>query len=398
MMNRRDFLRAMALMSSAPLWVRLGTIADAAGGSVPTPARLLLVVYLGGGNDGLNTVVPYLDGAYKKARPSLALAAGEVLPIGDGLALHGSLKNLKTMWDARQLAVVQNVGYKNPNFSHTDSTYIWETGSWDQRFHTGWLGRYLDVTDAADKGPIRAVSVGPGGLPRTLIGEGADGVSLNSLADFSFSDDKYGDAAARRTAFLGFGAGSTSDGSMRSAILSAQTNLIEAVGTVSQVARSIEPSLTPAQTVAAMFAANVGTEIGFISIPGFDTHTTQKGAHAGLLAQFDKAIGEFFAAARSLGIADRVTMMTFSDFGRRVGENGANGTDHGSSLPFLIAGPAVRGGVVHGNRPDLSDLVDGNLKASISMETVYGSIVSEVLNVDPSPIVGSSGTRINLLR
>jgi uncharacterized protein (DUF1501 family) len=396
MMNRREFLRAVALASTAPLWVRLGKVADAAG-SVPTPDRLLLVLYLNGGNDGLNTVVPFLDGAYKKQRPTVGLAPAEVLDIGDGLALHGSLKNLKKMWDARELAIVHNVGYRNPDFSHTDSTYIWETGNWERRYHTGWLGRYLDETDSPEKGPVRAVAVGTGGLPRTLIGAGNDGVSLDRLSDFSFADVGYGDAASRRTAFLGFAAG-TNDGSMRSKIVAAQSNMVEAIGAVSQVAKNVEPALTPGETVAAMFAANVGTEIGFIMIEGFDTHTTQKGQHEALLTQVDKAVGEFFAAARSLGIADRVTTMTFSDFGRRVGENGGNGTDHGSSLPFLIAGPQVRGGIAHGTRPDLTDLADGNLKASISMETLYGSVISDILQTDPTPIVGRVSSPIRLLR
>ncbi|MFY9588011.1 MAG: hypothetical protein WAT66_11205, partial [Actinomycetota bacterium] len=153
----------MTLASTAPLWVRLSGVAEAAA-NVPIPDRLLLVVYLGGGNDGLNTVVPYLDPAYQKQRPSIGLSASEVLDIGDGFGLHGSLKNLKAMWDARELAIVHNVGYRNPNFSHTDSTYIWETGSWEQRYHTGWLGRYLDATDAPGKGAVRAVAVGTGGL------------------------------------------------------------------------------------------------------------------------------------------------------------------------------------------------------------------------------------------
>lgn len=396
MMNRREFLRAVALASTAPLWVRLSNVADAAG-SIPTPDRLLLVVYLNGGNDGLNTVVPFLDGAYKKLRPTVALGAGEMFDIGDGLGLHRSLKNLKAMWDANQLAIVHNVGYKNPKFSHTDSTYIWETGNWEQRYHTGWLGRYLDATDAPSKGPVRAVAVGTGELPRTLIGEGTGGVSLNAISDFAFADAKMGDAAIRRAAFLGFGKDATEDGSMRSRIVAAQSGLVDSVGAMSQVARSVESALTPAQTVAAMFAANVGTEIGFITIGGFDTHTTQKGTHADILGKVDTAIGEFFAAARPLGIADRVTVMTFTDFGRRAGENGSNGTDHGTSVPFLIAGPGVRGGIAHGSRPDLTDLSQGNLKPSVTMETLYGSVISEVFQTDPAPIVGTTSI-IDLLR
>ncbi|MFY9587620.1 MAG: DUF1501 domain-containing protein, partial [Actinomycetota bacterium] len=234
--------------------------------------------------------------------------------------------------------------------------------------------------------------------PRTLVGEGAGGVSLNSFSDFTFADAGYGDAAMRRAAFLGFADGAADDGSMRSRILAAQDNMVDAIGAVSEVAKTAKGALTPAQTVAAMMAANVGTEIGFITFGGFDTHTTQRGQQAAQLAKVDTAIGDFFTAARSLGIADRVTVMTFTDFGRRVGENASNGTDHGTSLPFLIAGPGVRGGVMHGARPDLSDLTNGNLKPSINMETLYGSVVSEVLGTDPAPIVGSSITPIKLLR
>lgn len=396
MMNRREFLKAIALASSAPMWVRFTEIgAQADGAAVPIPSRLLLVLYLAGGNDGLNTVVPYLDAAYTQARPTIGLKADEVAGIGGGLALHKSLERVYSMWKAGQVAVVHNVGYPNPNFSHFDSTYIWETASPNLHYHTGWLGRYLDATDTSSGGLLRAVAVGTAGLPRTLIGEGGGGVALNTLSDFAFVDDARADAAARRAAFASFGAGASGD-SMHTKVAEAQGRMTSAVSTVSKVAEDVTGSMTPAKTVAQMFSAGVGTEIGFIAVGGFDTHTTQRAAHAARLKEVDTAIAQFFDAAAALGIADRATVITFSDFGRRVGENASNGTDHGSSMPVLVIGPHVRGGT-YGDRPDLTVLEDGNFVPGIHLGSVYGSVLSQSFGVDPGPIIGGDYPLLPLL-
>jgi uncharacterized protein (DUF1501 family) len=389
MMNRREFLKAVALASSAPLWVRFSAIgAEAAeGGSVPIPDHLLLVLFLGGGNDGLNTVVPYLDGAYKAARPQLALKPDELYGIGGGLALHKSLARVNAMWHAGQVAIVHNVGYPKPNFSHFDSTYIWETAGPEMQYHTGWLGRYLDATDGPSSGPVRAVAVGTAGLPRTLIGEGGGGVALNSLSDFAFADEGRPDAALRRAAFAAFGAGA-SGGSMHAKVVEAQSRMTNAVSAVSKVADDVAGPMTPAKTIAQMFSAGVGTQIGFISVGGFDTHTTQRGAHAAQLKEVDEAIAAFFDVAGTLGIADRATVVTFSDFGRRVGENASGGTDHGSSMPVLVMGSRVLGGT-YGAKPDLTALVDGNLEPTIHLGSVYSSVLSQAFGVDPGPIIGA---------
>jgi uncharacterized protein (DUF1501 family) len=398
MMNRRDFLKAVTAASTAPLWVRLGPLAGErlANAASTTPARMLLVVYLAGGNDGLNTVAPFTSSAYKTQRPDLALRSDEVYGIGSGFGLHQNLKRVHGFWNAGHLAVVHNVGYPNPNFSHFESTYIWETASPEQRFHTGWLGRYLDATDATSKGPVRAVAVGMDALPRTLIGTTHTGVALNALSDFSFADEGRADMALRRQAFAAFGAGASTDASMRSKVLAAQEGTVQAVAAVSGAAKTVKGALTPAQTVATMFAAGVGTELGFIFVGGFDTHTTQRGTHAAMLGLVDTAIGEFFDAAKALGLSDRATVITFSDFGRRVGENASGGTDHGSSTPILVMGPRVIGGQ-YGPKPDLGHLVDGNLAPSIHFGSVYGSVIADAFGVDPAPILGGDYPRINLI-
>jgi uncharacterized protein (DUF1501 family) len=352
---------------------------------------------LGGGNDGLNTVAPYLSSAYKNLRPDLALRTNEVYPMGDGFGLHKALPTVNEMWKAGQVAVVHNVGYANPNFSHFDSAYIWETASPEMRYHTGWLGRYLDATDATTHAPVRAVAVGFDSLPRTLIGQTQNGVAMTGLADFSFVDDTRADSQLRRRAYRAFAAGMTDDSSMRSKVLTAQEGTTAAISAVAEASKKVKGGLTPAQTVATMFGAGVGTEIGFIMQGGFDTHTTQRNGHSQMLQNVDKAIKEFFDQAASLGLADRATVITFSEFGRRVGENASQGTDHGSAQPMLVIGPRVNGGF-KGGAADLTDLADGNLKPSTNFGTFYGSILADVFNVDPAPILGDTFPLMSLVR
>jgi uncharacterized protein (DUF1501 family) len=398
MMDRREFLKALTLASAAPLWVRLGPLAaTAAEAAVPTPDRLLLVLYLAGGNDGLNTIAPYENATYKKLRPDLALRSSEVFPLGGGFGLHRSMPTLNTMWKAGQVAVVHNVGYSNPNFSHFDSAYIWETASPELRYHTGWLGRYLDATDDQTNAPVRAIAVGLDSLPRTLIGENQNGVAMNRLADFSFIDEGRADADLRRRAYSAFGAGASNDSSMRSKVLAAQQGTTAAISAVADASKKVGGTMTPAQTVATMFGAGVGTQVGFIAVGGFDTHTTQRASHAQSLGLVDTAVKEFFDQASKLGLADRATVVTFSEFGRRVEENASEGTDHGSSHPVLVIGPRVNGGL-KGAVPDLADLQDGNLKPTTHFSSVYGSVLADAFGVDPAPILGGDFPYIPLIR
>ncbi len=397
-LSRREFIKAVALASTSPFWARFNAFAaDAA--PVPIPNQLLFVLYLQGGNDGLNTVVPYADPAYKSLRPTIGLKAGEVFSIGGGLGIHKSLPRVHQMWQQGQLAVIQNVGYANPSFSHFDSTEIWETASPDKKFHSGWLGRYLDKTDSADKGPVRAVAVGTPSLPRTITGEAGTGVTLNSLSDFDFADKGLmaAEVALRREAYEAFQAGAFDDGSMRWKVLAGQDKMADAVQMVSGAADKFtiqDPS--PAETIAQMFSVGVGTEIGFLGVGAFDTHVGQPQGHADSLKEANDAIVSFFDAATALGLKDRATVITFSDFGRRPGENAGSGTDHGTSMPIFVMGSKVNGGL-YGNRPDLTALEDDNLVLEIPMQSVYASILSQAFSVDPDPILGAHYNTLPLI-
>lgn len=394
-LTRREFIKAVALASTSPFWARLNAFAAEAA-PVPIPNQLLLVLYLAGGNDGLNTVVPYLDGKYQSMRPTVGLSQSQVFPLSGGLGLHKSLPRVNQMWKQGQVAIVQNVGYANPNFSHFDSTDIWETASPDRHFHTGWLGRYLDSTDSGDKGPIRAVAVGTPSLPRTITGNSGTGVTMYSLADFDFADQGLdaAEVSLRRASYSAFHAGVADDGSMRSKVLAGQEQMVDAVDIVSGAAdEATIQNPMPAQTVAQMFSVGVGTEIGFLAVGAFDTHVGQPEGQASSLKEADDAITAFFDTAAQLGLANRSTVITFSDFGRRVGENAGSGTDHGTSMPIFVMGPRVNGGF-YGTRPDLGELEDGNLVLEIPLQSVYASVLEQVFSVNPDPIMGGNFTTL----
>ncbi|MGH2726854.1 MAG: DUF1501 domain-containing protein, partial [Actinomycetota bacterium] len=290
-LSRREFIKAVALASTSPFWARMNAFAaDAA--PVPTPNQLLLVLFLQGGNDGLNTIAPFTDPTYKNLRPTVALQAGDVYSLGGGLGIHRSLPRVHQMWQQGEVAILQNVGYPNPSFSHFDSTEIRETASPDKKFHTGWLGRYLDNTDSADKGPVRAVAVGTPSLPRTITGEAGTGVTLNTLSDFDFADKSLAvaEVSLRRQAFEAFQSGASVDSSMRWKVLAAQDKMADAVTMVSGAADKFTiQDPTPAETIAQMFAVGVGTEIGFLGLGAFDTHVGQPQAHATSLQEVNDA-------------------------------------------------------------------------------------------------------------
>ncbi|MBX9582494.1 MAG: DUF1501 domain-containing protein [Gemmataceae bacterium] len=405
MFSRRDFLsRTLG-----------GTSLLAVGGVVPEflaraaraadqdPAArdkdtVLVVVELTGGNDGLNTVAPFADDLYHKARPTLAFRRNEVLKLDDHVGLHPRMGDLKRLFDQKQLAVVQGVGYPNPDRSHFESMDIWQLADPKRAEVNGWLGRTIPAMRVSEAG-VPGMYVGQDRLPVAL--QGADGRVI-SLADrASFKLQLTGHADGRRKLLQDLNAGT--DGGELAAFV--QKRQLQTYASLKKIEDALADAGQPNNNgnngrnnegelgtlngklnlIARLIQKGLGTRIYYASINGFDTHSGQAEMHANLLAEVSSAIGGFFGA---LGAeAPRVVLMTYSEFGRRVRENGSRGTDHGSGSNLFVAGPKVAGGVV-GKHPSLSDLTDGDLKFHTDFRRVYATLLDDWLGVESRTILG----------
>jgi len=363
--------------------------------------RMLIVVQLQGGNDGLNTVVPYSDGRYFDARPTLAVAAEDVLPLDSQFGLNPQLTQFKSLFDQGKLAVVQGVGYPNPNRSHFRSTDIWETANPQTVVGTGWLGNFLDqsiATNHADE--LRAVSVGRS-LPLTLRGQQVVVPSIASLESFQFQTNerfpedrnaqlKAFSAIQEATSAAGSGYRSTVAGTGLSALRSADAIQRAASHYSSTVDYPNNPFGKGLQLIAKLISGGLGTQIMHVTIGGFDTHSQQAKTHTELLQAVDGGLGALYEDLGQLGIADDVLLMSFSEFGRRVKENGSQGTDHGTAAPMFVLGNGAQGGL-YGQQPGLgkNDLdKNGDLLFQVDFRSVYSTVLESWLGVDPADVLG----------
>jgi uncharacterized protein (DUF1501 family) len=387
--TRRDFLKmtgmTLGACAAAPLWLRLGP-AGAEGGGGGGARRKLVVVLLEGGNDGLNTVIPYGNPTYYARRPTIAYRADDVLalPGADGLGLNPSLAQMARLYGEGKVALIQGVGYDEPDLSHFASMDVWQSASPSHAFTSGWLGRYLDRSPGG--GVVRAVAVG-NRLPMAIVGEGESGVAVPSLHGFTFADGPDTDPASEpyrlHEAFLQAAATATFEGTAARALVDAQRRTVDAVRAVSRMAATDKepaPTATLADRMSIamrLLASDLGAEIAFLTLGSFDHHAATSINHPALLAHLDAATLRFSEEAARLGAPGDYLLMTFSEFGRRLAEDGSAGTDHGTAAPMFVVGDAVAGGL-HGAHPSLeaADLdAHGNLRRSVDFREVYATIV-----------------------
>ena len=355
--------------------------------------RVLVLVTLYGGNDGLNTVVPVEDAVYQDQRPDLAYAPSETLPLADGLALNPALKGLKQSWDSKQLAVVRGVGYPGPDRSHFRSMDIWQTANPDEPVNTGWIGRWLDATG---DDPLRAVNIGSV-LPPLAVGAKATAAAL----DLREGGKARPVVANALTGLAASDPGDTPAELMVARSCSAQLEVSKALSPVlaANADHDEDPS-SPAgsgggQTdlgrqldiVARCIKAGVPTRVYTVSLGGFDTHAAEKQTQQAALDTLDKALGSFWSALGKDPSKDGVVVAVYSEFGRRVAANASDGTDHGTAGPVLVSGPSVTGGF-YGDEPSLTDLDDGDLKMTTDFRQVYAELARGVLDTDPARILG----------
>jgi len=364
------------------------------GGSDALRKNILVVVQLSGGNDGLGTVIPYADPTYFAARPTLAPDKASILKLTDSLGLHPALKSVKGLYDNGHLAVLQGVGYPNPNRSHFRSMQIWQSARPDVNEPTGWLGRYLEAEDDDAENTLRAMNIGTV-VPRTLWTETTLVPSITNVESYQFrTDGRYlGDPAAQMDTVHRL-CEHTSHGPYEDYVSEAAIDAFRSSdilkGAVARYHSDVQYGNNAfaegMRLIAQVIQADLGTRIFYISLGGFDTHSNQAGVHNNLLLMLDEGINSFYADLEKMGKADQVAVMTFSEFGRRVGENGSAGTDHGTSLPMFLIGGNIKGGI-YGNNPNLSDLDNGDLRMQTDFRSVYSSVITNWLGADPSKVI-----------
>lgn len=401
-LSRRYFLLgAGAIGATATLGAYNGRSAYAAGhaGSTLTPvgngAGKLVVVTLYGGNDALNTVVPVGDPDYQALRGSLALDPAETHDIGDGFALHPSLAQMKTLWDDGRLAVVHGVGFASLDRSHFHCMDVWQSGD-EHDSSTGWAGRWLD---AVGTDPLDAVAVG-NDLPLLLRGGRRSGAVVPNVP-FDLPGDE-------QLAVLVGTMSAVDDGRppLADAVARSSADLLDVVAAVSNVAPEGGPDDPDADssngreggnlaahlgTVAALIEAGLPTRLYSVGLRGFDTHAGQAATHTALLSELDTALGDFIGR---LG-EEPVTVVVYSEFGRRVAPNASDGTDHGGGGTILVAG-RVRPGH-HGEPPPLDALVDGDLATTTDFRSVYGGLLEGVLGFDASGVLDGAPAPLALV-
>jgi uncharacterized protein (DUF1501 family) len=396
MPSRRDFLRHSSLLALAPAVP--GFLAATARAARPGPdARVLVVVQLDGGNDGLNTVVPFGDDHYGRLRPALRLPPNQLVKVQGGIGLHFGLRPLGKMLEKGQLAAIQGVGYPNPNRSHFRSMAIWHSARFDPEEHNGlgWLGRALDGARAPQGGEPGALYVGMEAPPVALRGRRSTASALARLEDFAFAGGNDPHNAL-----------SGPDGDDLAAFVRRTT--LDAYATaqrLEEAARTKDggvsyPSGELAQRlrlVSRLLKSGFGTRVFYTLQPGYDTHAQQFIVHAGLLDDLARALAAFFEDLSAAGLAERVAVLCFSEFGRTIKENASGGTDHGTAGPVLLLGPAVKGGLA-GKPPSLTDLVAGEPRMTVDFRQVYATVLRDWLGLDPKAAAGGDFERLALFR
>lgn len=386
--TRREFLKTSAgaslIASGISLPGFLASTARAAG--AVTDQRILVVVQLTGGNDGLNTIVPYRDDRYHALRPTLRVDADQVQKLDDSLGLHPSMSALKGMYDDGQLSVVMNVGYPNPNRSHFRAMDIWHTAHPERNdVETGWLGRAVDRVDDA----TFALHLANEPLPLSLHAQRTTVPSIGDIGAFRLHEGAQDIAATIDRARQGASAD----------LLFVQRTAVAAVRNAERLERLGSTDATSAypsyglsdrlSQIARLIGAGFPTRVYYTSLGGFDTHARQELSHPPLLTELSESVAAFYRDLKARGEDDRVLLLTFSEFGRRVGENAGRGTDHGAAAPMILAGPGCAAGVI-GRPPDLANLDEGDVRHTVDFRSVYADVLDRWLSVDAPGVLGGA--------
>ena len=411
--TRRNFLgRSLAVLGASAVVPSLfvkGVLAPRTAFAAPGRPKSLVMLRLYGGSDGLNTVIPFTNGKYYENRPTLAVPANQVLPLNGTLGLHPRMTQLKSHFDAGRLAVVQSVGYPDPSLSHFRSEVIWQNADPVGLPSTGWVGRYLDTVAPAGDPHVRGVDVSYS-LDPLFAAERANVFAVPYLDGLGFPTDggHWDDERSKRGTFETFSM-QTRATPLAQAIGARGFVLSRNVDLYAGLPRELRTSFpdtdlghqmqTLSQMIAATDAGTIQAGVYQVGVGGFDTHSNQneEGGHPDIWADISASLDAFHAEMKARGLEQDVLVVTYSEFGRRVEENGSAGTDHGTAAPMLVFGDAVKGGV-YGPDPDLDDLDDdGDLMFAVDFREVYSTVISRWLGADADAILGSHFTPVPFL-
>ncbi|PYL00371.1 MAG: hypothetical protein DME19_05290 [Verrucomicrobia bacterium] len=427
--TRREFLRT-TMLGGALTWTVPTFLArtfsalqaQAAGsGNIATgkDAPIVVILQMAGGNDGLNTVVPFANDHYFRARPRLAHKPGAILKLNDQIGLHPGLTGVKSLFDQGHVSIVQGVGYPNPNRSHFRSTEIWQTASDSNKVEKyGWLGRYFDNC-CAGADPTVGVNIGRQ-MPQAFAAKHPTGISLDNPENYRLAGvdpaggkDPTGQSLRemnRPEMDTDPGADINSGGTIGAVAGKARAagsvlDYLERTALDAQVSsdriREITKRVTNQATypasqlgnglklIARLIGGGLPTRIFYVSQGGYDTHTNQAGPQARLLQDLGDSAKAFVDDLKAQGNFERVLLMTFSEFGRRAAENASGGTDHGAAAPMFVVGPKVKAGLL-GRYPSLApeDLFNGDLKYNLDFRSVYSAVLQQWLKTRSEPILG----------
>jgi uncharacterized protein (DUF1501 family) len=417
-LKRRDFLRAGLVFGAGAAGLAAGyaAVPDAFARAVYAAKtngvqndRVLVMIQLAGGNDGLRTVIPLTDPSLHDLRPRLAaMSVGSALPITADLGLNQNLKGMKSLWDQGKVAIVEGVGYPNPTFSHFESIRIWETGDPTRRQVDGWLGRTLARAYDSFGHPLTGCACGTTDVPGALRDLQATLTVIDNQKTFGFNAGSELEAAvgalykgtpgvygalfdtAMATAQESIATLKTSEATYQpKAQYSDQAKLVYA--SKNQLAAAL-------QLAAELVTTGTGVKLLHVTLGGFDTHYTELTRHDDLMGYLDTAISAFYQDLAGHGVADRVMIATWSEFGRRPKENASAGTDHGAAAPLILIGDPVKGGT-YGKAPSLTDLDStGNLKYQVDFRSVYQEILGGHLGADPKEILGDTFDKLGFIK
>ncbi len=368
--------------------------------------RILIVVQMAGGNDGLNTVVPFSDPLYLKVRPTLAVPENKVLPLDTRLGLHANLQPLKKLWDAGHLAIVEGVGYPNQSLSHFQAMDIWQTLDMHGNGSEGWLGKLVAGLVDKEGHPFKAIDIGVQ-TAQALQSISTQVPTIANVKTYSlYPDPADADGGNTRLQALMKLYNSYPGTAPYAALLDTTAlNAQDGSRQLHQADATYRPAVTypkgpfadGLKVLAEAIVQDLGLRVGYVTLGGFDTHASQQATHDTLLLTLANGLSAFYNDLAAHGKADKVVVMTWSEFGRRVDENGSLGTDHGTAAPLFVLGNPVNGGF-YGEPPSLSNLDEnGNLKYTVDFRSIYATVLDRWMGASSRDILGGSFGSQNFL-